>query len=109
MIIMINHLFCHTTINANMFSVKVGGSTHYRTVKQIFENNPYGIRGKDWDNHVKKLTEILTTNKYLYNTSNFLWNWLDQDNMNGKIFAPSDATITAMCSVYDFYIANEEI
>lgn len=98
-----------TTINANMFSVKVGGSTHYRTVKQLFENNPYGIRGKDWDNHVKKLTDILTTNKYLYNTSNFLWNWLDQDNTNGKIFAPSDATITAMCSLYDFYMANEEI
>jgi hypothetical protein len=98
-----------TTINPSMFKVKVGSSQSYRTVKQLFENNPFGFKGKDWDNHVQRITENLTTNKYIYNTSNFLWEWLDEDNLNGKIFAPTDATITALCSLYDYLMQLEEL
>ena len=98
-----------TTINPSMFKVKVGSSQSYRTVKQLFENNPFGFKGKDWDNHVQRITENLTTNKYLYNTSNFLWDWLGEDNLNGKIFAPSDATITALCSLYEYVMQIENL
>ena len=97
-----------TTINPSTFRVRVGSSQSYRAVKQLFDENPYGIRGKDWDNHIQKITENITTNKYIYNTSNFLWNWMEEDNMNGKIFAPSDASITAMCSLYDFFMTTED-
>lgn len=97
-----------TTINPSTFKVRVGSSQSYRAVKQLFDMNPYGIRGKDWDNHVQKITENITTNKYIYNTSNFLWNWLEEDNMNGKIFAPSDVSITAMCSLYNFFMSTAD-
>ncbi len=97
-----------TTINPSTFKVRVGSSQSYRAVKQMFDNNPYGIRGKDWDAHVSKITENITTNKYLYNTSNFLWNWRGEDNLNGKVFAPSDLTITAMCSLYEFFMKTNE-
>lgn len=102
-----------TTINPSTFKVRVGSSQSYRAVKQMFDCNPYGIRGKDWDAHVTKVTENITTNKYIYNTSTFLWNWLQEDddevvNLNGKIFAPSDITITAMCSLYEFFMKTKD-
>lgn len=96
-----------TTINPSLFKVKVGSSQAYRTIKQNFEDSPFGFKGKDWDHHVQKIVENLTTNKYVLNTSNFLWNWLDEDNMNGKVFSPTDATITAICSLYEFILQTE--
>ncbi len=98
-----------TTINNSMFQVRVGSSQYYRSVKQLFDSNPYGIKGKDWDNHIKRITDIIITNKYVYNSSNFIWNWLDEDNLNNKVFTASDITITSMCSLYEFYITSESI
>ena len=97
-----------TTINPSTFKVRVGSSQSYRAIKQMFDANPYGIRGKDWDNHVTKVTENITTNKYMFNTSTFLWNWLNEDNLNGKILTPSDLTITAMCSLYEFFMKTKD-
>ena len=97
-----------TTINPSTFKVRVGSSQSYRAVKQLFDANPYGIRGKDWDNHIVRVTENITTNKYIYNTSNFLWNWMEEDNLNGKVFSPSDLTITAMCSLYEFFMGTKD-
>ena len=97
-----------TTINPSLMKVTVGSSQSYRSVKQMFDASPYGFKGKDWDLHVQKITENITTNKYIANTAPFLWDWLNEDNINGKIFSPTINTITALCSLYDFFMQTED-
>ena len=70
----------------------------------MFENNPHGVKGKEWDRHIASITEDITVNKVVYNTSNFIWNWLEQDNLNGRAIDVTEKTIHAFCGMYEFVL-----
>lgn len=88
--------------NPNILKLNAGSSQAYKSCRQRFENSPYGARGKEWDNHINQLADHLVTNVYIYNTSPWLWNWLETDNLNGKRMEVDDKIITGLCSFYDF-------
>lgn len=90
------------SINASLFKLNAGSSQAYKSCRQRFENSPYGTRGKEWDNHIQQLTDHLVTNTYVYNTSPWLWNWLETDNLNGKNMEIDERIVTGLCSFYDF-------
>jgi hypothetical protein len=91
-----------TMINDGQFRLSIGATDAYRKCKMRLEASPFGANGKDWDNHIQELTEHLLMTGYTYNTAPWLWNWLDKDNLNGKLIEPEEITIVAICSFYDW-------
>lgn len=89
-------------INDGQFRLNVGATEVYRKCKQRLESSPFGATGKDWDNYIQELTNKLLLTGYLYNTAPWLWDWLGQDNLNGKLIEPQEITIVAICSFYDW-------
>lgn len=85
-----------------LFRLNTGSSVGYRNCRMRFDNSPFGLKGREWDNHIDNITEDLIQNKYRYNTPNWIWNWLDVDNLNGKLIEPHDGIIAALCDFYDF-------
>lgn len=86
----------------NKFRLNAGSSIGYRNCRARFENSPFGLKGREWDNHIEILTNDLIQNKYRYNTPNWVWEWLDVDNMNGQLIDPDSGVIAALCDFYDF-------
>lgn len=91
-----------STINDGQFRLNIGATDVYRRCKQRLEASPFGASGKDWDNYIQELTNKLLLTGYVYNTAPWLWDWLDQDNLNGKLIEPQEITIVAICSFYDW-------
>lgn len=90
------------TFEDNLFKMNVGSSVGYRNCRMRFENSPFGLKGREWDNHIKDLTTDLIMNKYRYNTANWIWNWMEMDNLNGKLVKPDGCIISALCDFYDW-------
>lgn len=90
------------TINDSQFKLTAGSSPSYRKCRQIFENSPYGTKGKEWDSYISKTIDKLITSGWVYNTADWIWDWLGMDNLNGKLFRPTEMTITAFCSFYEW-------
>lgn len=67
----------------------------------MFESFPFYQKGtKSWDFYMMNLVDTMLTSSWIYNTSDFVWDFLEQENKNGKIFTPTEKTFTALCSVY---------
>ena len=92
------------TLNVNTLKARASNSIAYRNVRERFHENPHCVDGKAWDKYIASITERVTVDKVLYNTSNFLWNWLDEDNLNGKALEPTEMTIHAFCGMYEFIL-----
>lgn len=92
------------TLNVNTLKARATNSISYKNIKNMFESNPHGVNGKGWDKYVAEITENVTINKVLYNTSNFIWNWLEQDNLNGHAIDVTEKTIHAFCGMYEFVL-----
>ena len=76
-------------------------SDYYRKCKMMFESFPFYQKGtKSWDFYMMNLVDTMLTSSWIYNTSDFVWDFLEQENKNGKIFTPTEKTFTALCSVY---------
>ncbi len=91
-------------LNTNTLKARATNSISYKNIKNMFENNPHGVKGKEWDRHIASITEDITVNKVVYNTSNFIWNWLEQDNLNGRAIDVTEKTIHAFCGMYEFIL-----
>lgn len=91
-----------SVINDGQFRLSIGATEAYRKCKMRLESSPFGANGKDWDNHIQDLTEHLLMTGYVYNTAPWLWEWLGEDNLNGKLIEPEEITIVAICSFYDW-------
>ena len=91
-------------LNTNTLKARATNSISYKNIKNMFENNPHGVKGKEWDRHISSITEDITVNKVVYNTSNFIWNWLEQDNLNGRAIDVTEKTIHAFCGMYEFIL-----
>lgn len=90
------------TINDGQFRLNIGATEPYRRCRERLDNSPFGASGKEWDNYIKDLVDNLLITGYVYNTAPWLWNWLEQDNLNGKLIMPQEMTVVAMCSFYDW-------
>lgn len=93
------------TLNASILDGKIklnsGSSEYYRKCKQVFESFPFYQKGtKSWDFYMANLVDNMLTNGWVYNTSPFVWEFLGQENKNGKLFTPTEKTFTALCSMY---------
>ena len=86
----------------NLFKMNTGASVGYRNCRMRFENSPFGLKGKEWDNHIDNITNDIIMNKYRYNTANWIWAWLEMDNINGKLVEPNGSIISALCDFYDW-------
>ena len=80
----------------------------YRTVRKMFDENAFGIRGRDWDEHVSEINNYLSMHRFTYNTANFLWNWMDKDNRNREEFSPTEMTVIGMCNMYELIMTMTE-
>lgn len=90
------------TFEDNQFKLNIGSSIGYRNCRQRFENSPFGQKGKEWDDHITNITNDLIIRKYRYNTANWIWQWLGEDNLNGRLVTPDDRIIAALCDFYDW-------
>jgi len=90
------------TFEDNQFRLNTGASIGYRNCRTRFENSPFGLKGKEWDNHIDKLTEDIIMRKYRYNTAPWLWALMDLDNYNNKLVTPNGIIIAALCDFYDW-------
>lgn len=81
--------------------LNAGSSQYYRNCKQKFEASPFAQKGsKSWDFYMGNLVDQMVNSSWVYNTSDFVWDFLGQENKNGKIFTPTEKTFTALCSMY---------
>ena len=91
-----------SVITDGQFSLKVGASEHYRKCREMMESSQFGASGRDWDNYIKELIEQYLSTGNVYNTAPWLWDWLDEDNLNGKLIVPDTTTIISICSFYEW-------
>ena len=92
-----------TSLEESILILSSGSSYSYKNCKDRFERSAYGARGKEWEKHINTFVDDLRNCKYIYNTAPWIWDWLDEDNMNGKIIRPSIKITEALCDFYDFY------
>lgn len=93
------------TVNSSIMDGRIklnaGSSPQYRNCKQKFEASPFAQKGsKSWDYYMSNLVDQMVNSSWVYNTSDFVWDFLGQENKNGKIFTPTEKTFTALCSMY---------
>ena len=93
------------TVNNSIIDGRIklnaGSSQYYRSCKQKFETSPFSQKGsKSWDYYMSYLVDQMINSSWVYNTSDFVWDFLGQENKNGKIFTPTEKTFTALCSMY---------
>ena len=91
-----------TSMDTSIMTLSTGSSYAYKNCKERFERTAYGARGREWENHISRLTDELKNTKFIYNTAPHIWDCLEQDNLNGKIIKPTKATADALCDFYDF-------
>ena len=96
-------------LNDNIIWLQVSASTAYRNCKQRFMNSTVSIKNKEWENHIQNIIKDITIHHYVYNTAPFLWDWLGQENLNGKTIPIDRTTLVAYCAFYDWFMSvNEE-
>lgn len=91
-----------TSIDDSIMTLSTGSSYSYKNCKERFERTAYGARGREWENHISRFVDDLKNTKYIYNTAPWIWNWLDTENLNGKVIKPTLRVTEALCDFYDF-------
>lgn len=91
-------------LNTNLLKMRSMTSDSFKFLRNRFESSPNGMKGRDWDKHIEYITEKLTVNKVAYNTSTYIWNWLEEPNLNGQPLDVTEKTIDAYCSMYQLLL-----
>lgn len=91
-----------TNLDTSIMTLSTGSSYAYKNCKERFERTAYGARGREWENHISRFTSELKNTSFVYNTAPWIWNWLEEDNKNGKIIRPTAGAAAALCDFYDF-------
>ena len=90
--------------NTGMLKLRATTSPSYRNIRQWFENSPHGVKGKDWDRHVANIADEIASSQVVYNTAFHIWQFLEQDCLNGRTIEVTEKTIDGFCSMYEFII-----
>jgi len=95
-------------LNDNIIWLQVSASTPFKNCKQRFLNSTAAIKNREWENHIQGIIHNITINHYVYNTAPFLWDWLGEENLNGKNIPIGKNVLIAYCDFYDWFMSVRE-
>ncbi len=87
-------------VDNNIISVKVQASEAFRQCKMEITNSTVALKNREWKTHIQMLIESITRQHYVYNTSDMLWAYLQEENQNGKPIELDSETMIAYCQFY---------
>ena len=92
----------------NVIFIKVQASEAFRLCKQEIANATISLRNREWKTHIQYLIEDITKANYVYNTADFLWDYLQEENRNGSLLKIDSDTLVAYCQFYIDYMKTQE-
>ena len=95
-------------LNDNIVWLQVSASNAFKNCKQRFMNSTVAIKNHEWENHIQNIIRDITVNHYVYNTAPWLWEWLGEENQNGKIIQLDKNILVAYCDFYDWFLKVRE-
>ena len=98
-----------TELNGNNLWLQVASSNEFRTCAMKFQNSTVTSKNKIWENHVRNIISDITVNHYEYNTAPYLWDWLEEENLNGKIIPLNPNILIAYCHFYNWELESREM
>ena len=96
-------------LNGNNLWLQVSSSQDFRACLLKFQNSTVTSRNKVWENHIRTIITDLTEGHYEYNTAPYLWDWLEEENMNGKIIPLNPNVLIAYCNFYNWELDSREM
>ena len=96
-------------LNGNNLWFQVSSSQDFRACLLKFQNSTVTSRNKVWENHIRTIITDLTEGHYEYNTAPYLWDWLEEENMNGKIIPLNPNVLIAYCNFYNWELDSREM
>lgn len=98
-----------TDLNGNNLWLQVSSSQDFRQCLLKFQNSTVTSKNKVWENHIRSVISDLTVNHYEFNTAPYLWDWLGEENMNGKIIPLSPNVLIAYCHFYNWELDSRDL
>jgi len=95
-------------LNDNIVWLQVSASNAFKNCKMRFMNSTVVIKNHEWENHIQNIIRDITVHHYTYNTAPWLWEWLGEENQNGKIIQLDKNILVAYCAFYDWYLSAQE-
>lgn len=96
-------------LNGNNVWLQVSSSHEFRQCLLKFQNSTVTSKNKIWENHIRNIIKDITENHYEYNTAPYLWNWMEEDNLNGKIIPLSPNILIAYCHFYNWELESRDM
>lgn len=96
-------------LNGNNVWLQVSSSQDFRQCILKFQNSTVTAKNRVWENHIRNIINDITGNHYVYNTAPFLWDWLEEENLNGKVIPLSPHILVAYCHFYNWTLDSREL
>ena len=82
----------------SLFLLNYGTSYSYHNCKAKFEGGAISSNGREWDSQMKSIVDDLTKQYVVFNTPEFLWDLMNEDDLNGKTIEISAEITGQMCA-----------
>lgn len=95
------------TQSDNLFLLNYGNSYSYRNCKAKFDGSTLSSSGREWDQQMKDIVDDLTKNFYVYNTPEFIWDTMQEDDENGKVIVIESQITGELCLFIENSLCSE--
>ncbi len=82
----------------SLFLLNYGTSYSYHNCKAKFEGGAISSNGREWDTQMKSIVDDLTKQYYVYNTPEYLWDLMSEDDVNGLTIDITASVTGQMCA-----------
>lgn len=96
-------------LNGNNVWVQVASSSEFKACVAKFQNSTITSKSKIWENHIHKIIADITDNHYEYNTAPYIWEWLGEENRNGKLIPLNQNILIAYCHFYNWELESRDM
>lgn len=96
-------------LNGNNVWSRVSTSQEFIRCKDRFQNSTIILKNHVWENHIHKIIEDITDHHYAYNTAPYLWDWMGEQNLNGKVIPLNANILIAYCHFYNWVLDGREL
>ena len=91
----------------SLFMLNYGTSFSYHNCKAKFEGGAISSNGREWDTQMQSIVSDLTKQYYVYNTPDYIWDLMNEDDTNGKTIEVTSEITGQMCAFIENALSYE--
>lgn len=92
----------------NLFLLNYGTSYSYHNCRAKFEGGAISSNGREWDSQMRSIVDDLMKQYYVFNTPEFLWDLMAEEDLNGRTIEVTAEITGQMCAFIENALTNDD-